>query len=490
MKRKKGEIDIRSIQMRMLIVYALVLFFAIHIVANVIINISNEILSNKVSSLIAANCHQIELNINSYLNNVEAITTLLFADEKYYKYDPIADEYDDYYKIKNENEIADRIVDLGLMQNFTDFAVIYSDGNRVGWTSNTTAGLFDSDELYRVLSDAITDSRTEDGWAFGIGDVTDRIYYVKRLNENAILATSFYSRELETAFEYPMELEGMDINLIDEENLILYSSESDNIATTLDNEIVEIISGQESEEYIANVNRCENGWSVVCSIPTSTILNEANSLKQRAIMYSLLVSAVMIVVGFIYITLIFRPMDSAVEELKEEAVMDKLSGLYNKQSFNAEVCRCLANSSYETTRAFVMIDVDNFKQVNDNLGHAYGDEFIVRMGRLLSKVFDSGYVVGRVGGDEFAIYSESDSMTISEKTEAIVSQIKELFAEFDEAFSEDKKKVNVSLSIGINIISKERRFDNLYNAADEALYTSKKTGKNKYTIYEKKEDVE
>ena len=73
---------------------------------------------------------------------------MLFADEQYYKYDPVTKEYEQYIKIKREEKIADRIVDLGLMQNFTDFAVIYSNGNRVGWTSNTTAALYDSEELY------------------------------------------------------------------------------------------------------------------------------------------------------------------------------------------------------------------------------------------------------------------------------------------------------------------------------------------------------
>lgn len=487
MKKKKDKVDIRSLQINMLIAYAVVLFFAVQTVANVIINMSKEILTNKVSSLVAANCQQIELNINNYFNNVESITTLLFADEKYYGYDPVSVNFDDYEKIQHEKEIADRIVDLGLMQNFTDFVVVYSNGNRVGWTSNTTAGLFDSEELYKVLANSITNSRTEDGWAFGVGGVTDRIYYVKRLNKNAILAASFYSRELETAFDYPSELEGMVINLIDEDNTILYSSKSENIAQVLDDEIAGVIAGQTSENYIANVNSCENGWNVVCAIPSSVIIKEATLLKHRAIMYAISITAVMFILGFIFFTRLFKPVDTAVEELKEEAVTDKLSGLFNKQSFNNEVCKHISGSPLEIPRTFIMIDVDNFKQINDNFGHAYGDDVIVRMGKLLSGMFGSGYVIGRVGGDEFAIYTDHEDMTEAEETDAIVSQINKLFSEFDVKFSEEKEKVNMSLSIGIAVLSGERRFENLYKAADEALYVSKNSGKNRYTIYEKKE---
>ena len=205
-------------------------------------------------------------------------------------------------------------------------------------------------------------------------------------------------------------------------------------------------------------------------------------------MYSLIVAVVMIVAGFIFFSSLFKPVDSAVEELKEDAVMDKLSGLYNKKSFNDEVCKRLSGSSFETARAFIMIDVDNFKQINDTLGHAYGDEFIVRTGKLLSSHFDSEFITGRIGGDEFSIYTEADGKTIQEATDAVIDKVNGLFKKFDIEFAEEKEKVNVSLSIGIAVLSNERRFDNLYKAADEALYISKKSGKNRYTVYEKKEE--
>jgi len=490
MKKEKtnSKVDIRALQFRMLVAYVLLLFFSIHTISTLIINFSGKVMAQKVSSLISANCQQIELNTDNYFNTVEAITTLLFADEKYYKYDPIANQYDDYSKIKSEEAIADRISDLGLMQNFTDFAVVYSDGNRVGWTSNTTAGLYESEELYQVLSDSITNTRTEDGWAFGIGGVTDRLYYIKRLNKNAVIMTSFYSSELETAFEYPEELGGMVINLVDKNNTILYSSETEFINNTLDEEIAGIVLGETSDNYIANANYCENGWSVVCAIPTTYILNDIYSLTKTAIIISLAVAVIMIAIGYLFVTHTFKPVDSAVEELKEEAVIDKQSGLFNKRSFNFEVCNILSGSSTENARTFVMIDVDNFKQVNDTLGHAYGDDVISRMGKMLSDTLGEEYIVGRVGGDEFAIFTENEGKTNAEAIELAVLKIKEVFSAFDEEFFEEKSKVDLSLSIGIAVLSLERRFDNLYKAADEALYISKQSGKNRYTIYESKEE--
>jgi len=486
----KDKTDIRNLRVRMIATFVLTLFLGFYLLSSIIIRVSNVIISNKVSSLITANSRQIELNINNCLNTVESITTLMFADEKYYEYDPVARTYDEYSKIKNEERIADRIVDLGLMFNFTDFSVVYADGNRVGWTSNTTADLYDSEELYNVMSSAIRNSRTEDGWAFGMAGVTDRIYYVKRLNKNAVIMTSFYSRELETAFEYPSQLEGMVINLVDENNTILYSSMQNNIGKSLNSEIADIIAGNPSNDYIANVNHCENGWSVVCAIPSTVILRETKSLKKTVLMYSLFIAVFMAGFGFIIFSRMFKPVDTAVEELRKDAVRDKLTCLYNKQSFNDEVARRLASSDLGTTRTFVMIDVDNFKMINDTWGHDYGDDVIKRMGVLVSKQFKHDYVTGRVGGDEFALFKDNSIRSVDEEKKVTTEDIDALFASFNEEFKKEKETIPVSLSVGIAVLFAERRFENLYKAADEALYASKKAGKNRYTIYESKEVTE
>lgn len=495
LKNKKNnlaneEINIKTLQLRLFVIVGVVIFIVVNLITFSINSISSDITSSKVASLFAANCQQIELNINNYFNNVETTTTLLFADEDYYKYNPIKSKYDEYTAIKKEEAIADRIMDLGLMQNFSDFAVVYSDGNRVGWTSNTTAGLFDADVLYNELASRITNERTFDGWAFDIGGVIDRIYYVKRLNSDAILFTSFYSRELDTVFEYPDELDGMVINLLDENNRILYSSDKELIAGTLDEAVRTAVSTGNHDLYFANEYACENGWKVVSYIPSDKVLHAYNLIQKNSVIVAIIFGAIVVLGCFVLMRKQLKPVDSAVEELREEAESDKLTGLYNKQSFREEVVKALTSSSPEDIFSFIMIDMDNFKRVNDTYGHSVGDEVIVRMSKLIDKVFQSPYINGRLGGDEFAIFllNSGDSDESSLADNKVIQDVQKLYDEFEIEFAKEKSDIGVSLSIGIALQKGERRFDNLYNNADSALYKSKNSGKNRYSIYEPQEE--
>lgn len=115
LSNKDTKNNIQALQFRILFFYIAIIFIALVCVTTVVLNRAGSLLTNKVSSLVAANARQIELNIDHYMQNVEATATLLFSDEAYYKYDPSTTKFDDYQQIKAEEEIADRIVDLGLM---------------------------------------------------------------------------------------------------------------------------------------------------------------------------------------------------------------------------------------------------------------------------------------------------------------------------------------------------------------------------------------
>lgn len=484
LSNKETKNNIQALQFRILFFYIAIIFIALVCVTTVVLNRAGSLLTNKVSSLVAANARQIELNIDHYMQNVEATATLLFSDEAYYKYDPSTTKFDDYQQIKAEEEIADRIVDLGLMQNYTDFAVVYSSGKWVGWTSNTTGDVFSKEDLYKELAKNITNTRTEDGWVFGIGGIKDRIYYIKRLNPNAILMTSFYSRELSNVFQYPEELTGMTISLVDENDIILFSSENQLIASTLSEDVLAILNGQSSSETIANANSCKNGWRVVCQIPTSVILKEVDSMKVNVILFSILFGIVLILGGLLLIRGLLKPVDQAVESLKVEAETDELSGLYNKSGFRNVATQQLSGCDLDRIQTFVMIDMDNFKKINDSLGHKVGDEVISRMGALLKEQFVSKYTCGRLGGDEFALFRITEMQNMDALKAEISEDLEQLYKAFDTEFEKERKTLPISLSIGIALMVNERRFSNLYSYADQALYVSKESGKNQFTFYD------
>lgn len=478
----------RRLQLQLLIEFNIIIFCVAAFLAVVIVGEASHIIREKVSSLITADSRQLELNIDSYLDKVETTATLLFSDEAYYLYDASDETQSEYSRVKSEEVIMDRIVDLGLMENFADFGIVYANDHTVGWISNVTKGMFPDGGMYEEFSDYIVNAGTEDGWFFGTHENYDRLYYVKRLNPNAFLLASLYTRELDSVFEHAEQLKDMTIRLVNEDNMILFSSQEEESGTQLPEDI-EALVGKESsisvmgKQYLVNSNVCANGWRVVCSIPTSVILNEIHELRYFALIFAAILVVIFGALGLLVIHRFTHPMDGMVTTLEVKAAKDQLSGLLNKNFFREQVEMMMAVAERDARIVFVMLDMDNFKQVNDRLGHPYGDNVIRRMGRLLHEQFRDEYAIGRIGGDEFAMcrrYSAGDD------AETAVERDMELLTDaFNHEFMKEQISCQLSVSIGVTILPrKSYTFEVLYKKTDEALYMSKHNGKNQWTFYQ------
>ena len=482
-----GPQTFKTVQARLLVIFIVIVVAVTSVIAIAMLERSSRAIKNNASELIAANSNQIQLNINSYLEKVEQNSALLFSTEDYYKYDETDPDIDEYTKLLREEAIVNRIVDLGIMENFSDFGIVYSDNYSVGWLSNTTKGLYDSDKMYEELASNITDDKTADGWFFGVNGNYDRLYYIKRLNENAVLVASFYSRDLASVFQLSDKLSGMIIRLINDDNIILYSSDKDEIGQSMPEKISSLVGSNSSvsimdSDYLINVNVCENGWRVVCAVPSSVILAETASLRNFTITMSVLLAVLFAIVGSLVLLKLSNPVNSLVSDLENRAAVDGLSGLLNKVYFGRKISEELALVPRGNKIAFMIMDVDHFKSINDTEGHAYGDQVIVRTAELLKKKLPLDSITGRVGGDEFAFYIKGESENLQEYVDEILTN---LSAGFLMEFEREHRLYNVSLSIGAYVKHYEGEdFETVYRHADSALYASKEGGRNRYTFYQ------
>lgn len=172
------------------------------------------------------------------------------------------------------------------------------------------------------------------------------------------------------------------------------------------------------------------------------------------------------------------------EQLKQKAEIDPLSGLLNKGAFTSYVTNLLEESDEsENLYAFYIIDLDNFKKVNDTLGHIVGDHVISDVAKKLCTVFSENDYVGRIGGDEFTAFLKLSGEGIQMGQRIIRSKAAAACAIINEIYSDGKKEVNITASIGVSIYPKDgKSFEELYKNADRVLYQSKNGGKNRYTI--------
>ena len=172
-------------------------------------------------------------------------------------------------------------------------------------------------------------------------------------------------------------------------------------------------------------------------------------------------------------------MENQLSEARTEAEYDRLTGLYNRNGFERRAAEFLRQD--HPRGVLILLDLDNFKQINDCEGHPEGDRVLRRFAGCLSGTFRQGDVTGRIGGDEFVVLIPNSMQRgiLEEKFVILLEEIRRALGEWYE-------KYRVSASIGAVLVDGTvRDYKKLYRCADTALYISKYLGKDCFYINEK-----
>lgn len=492
LRKKDGSENTRRFKFAMIIYYAVIIIGITVFISARTISKTDDVLKSKVSELTAALNVQMKMNIDSYLSKVETTATLIFAEKEVYIYDATDESNDEYEALSTENYISDKLYSLCIMENFVDFAIVYGNDHVVGKMSNNTKSLF-GDRLYEDLSAMINRDRTHDGWFAGYSENYNRIYYVKRVNENAVLVTSFYTTELESVFEHPGEIEDITIRLVEGDNVVIYSSKREETGHELTSDIAGRITQHTSvtlldDDYLITVNQCGDNWKVICSVPTKIILKEKNEIQFYTLTIAAIAAVIAIALSVMLSFGVSSSVDKTVSVLSRKARIDMLTGILNKRSFEVMVDTVVKRASDQERYAFMLFDIDDFKGVNDNFGHASGDKILAGVGEIMRNTFRTEDLLGRVGGDEFCVFMNITGID-KEHTALIEKKCKELGASIKALSTDEVAEGTVSASIGVSVYPENARsFSELYKLADSALYSSKNKGKNTFTIYAEVEE--
>ncbi len=170
----------------------------------------------------------------------------------------------------------------------------------------------------------------------------------------------------------------------------------------------------------------------------------------------------------------------AMQALEDRANRDSLSQLLNKNACKYEIEQYLSRHSQDPQCALLILDLDNFKNVNDQYGHLFGDALITRMAQLLTNLFHSQDVVGRIGGDEFLVLVKGVT-----DQHLLASQCRRLRDMLLQAFHSEVLDLQLSCSIGIALCPEHgSNYYELFSKADQALYLAKANGKNSFCFYQ------
>ena len=165
------------------------------------------------------------------------------------------------------------------------------------------------------------------------------------------------------------------------------------------------------------------------------------------------------------------------EKLREKALIDPLSKVYNRSAAIEQIKRRLNQLSTYEECALIVLDIDNFKNINDTFGHLYGDAVITMAAGSIKSILDSDDIMGRFGGDEFFVYvSNKGRDVIERKLESIRLAI--LKMRLDKNDERD-----ISCSMGVSFGHAGSTYEEMFRQADSALYAAKSNGKNRFEYF-------
>lgn len=187
-----------------------------------------------------------------------------------------------------------------------------------------------------------------------------------------------------------------------------------------------------------------------------------------------------------YVTrIVGRMIDINDKKLKEmelllRAEKDALTGIYNQGAAEQLIRNAIESSGDNTLKALMIIDLDNFKEANDLIGHAQGDKLLEETAGKLSEIFRGGDIIGRIGGDEFIVYVKNLN-NIAEADVMASSIVRNVNYTLDC----EENPIHVTCSVGVAVFPYHgKEYEELFKKADRAVYTVKANGKGDYRIYD------
>ncbi len=228
------------------------------------------------------------------------------------------------------------------------------------------------------------------------------------------------------------------------------------------------ILGDESVYFVNITAIPDTDWYFITCMNRNEVLKDLWGIE-----FPMLLIAVIASVLLFFLTSLFS---KEMSSIRTKARLDPLTRLLNREGFEELVRMALAERPGQGL--MMIMDMDNFKLINDQLGHPVGDNVLRKFSSILENYFNRNKdIVGRLGGDEFAVFVGRDIST--KETEGMLKKfISIVHQNFDSEYPDQK----LSASIGVGLAANNNTYELLYQNADKALYEAKWNGKDRFQI--------
>ncbi len=174
-----------------------------------------------------------------------------------------------------------------------------------------------------------------------------------------------------------------------------------------------------------------------------------------------------------------KDLDEKNQKLETLSITDSLTGVYNRRHFDYQFNHSFSlYKRYKIPVGCIIIDIDNFKQINDTFGHRVGDQVLIGLCRIIKSSIRDADIVARLGGEEFGLLTpncnESSTFGLAKRLETLIRAA---------LFVPEHENLKVTVSQGVSELCETDQYDEVIKRADQALYKAKAEGKNQVIIW-------
>lgn len=217
-----------------------------------------------------------------------------------------------------------------------------------------------------------------------------------------------------------------------------------------------------------------NGWMMCYLVPEAVAQDDYGFIRR----YEGYLSITLIVLVVVLLMTLLLISDRQQRQLLRAAQTDALTKTLNKQAAETMIGNWLRRNLRSGRHAFMMLDIDKFKDINDTYGHMVGDAVLRQVGELMRQHFRNDDIIGRIGGDEFVVFMKriDTKETVTARAEELLQKFRELEVEGVEG--------GITGSVGLVFAPDHgESYAELYKSADIALYQTKERGRDGYTVF-------
>lgn len=228
------------------------------------------------------------------------------------------------------------------------------------------------------------------------------------------------------------------------------------------------ITNNHTTYYVTIADVPETDWHLITYAKKNTVLRFLYELEFFMALFAVIAAAIL--------ALFTQRYAKQMVAVQNKARKDRLTGIYNREGFDTLMYSALEKANGHG--ALIIIDLDNFKNVNDTLGHPEGDRLLVGYARLLEQFFNrKNDLVARIGGDEFVVFIGREVSVITLRA-MLLRFMDQMHTHFDKEYA----GFGLSASMGVAIMNKDESYSVLYRRADAVLYEVKRGGKRGFCI--------